>query len=139
MFEEEHLYSYKFKSDNSTNFEVIALQDIHQFFKNVPFNKDIKFTKEQLPKLPGCFEPSIWGQPRLGMKGQYRCSCMALHAYDFGDHWVIHKDKRNPHTHPVEHLVEDAPHVLGAMIGVGALAAGALAYQLFRKKDDDSE
>lgn len=113
--------------------------DIHEFFEHVPFNKDFKFTKEQLPELPDCFKPSIWGQPRLGMRGQYRCACMALHAYDFGDHWVIHKDRRNPHTHPAEHLVEDAPHVLGAMIGVGALAAGALAYHLLKKRDEESE
>ena len=116
------------------------MQDIHEFFERVPFNKDIKFTKEQLPELPDCFEPSIWGQPKLGMRGQYRCAHMALHAYDMGNHWIIHKDKRNPHTHPVEHLVEDAPHVLGAMIGIGALAAGVVGYHLLkRKKDDESE
>ncbi|MFW9979361.1 MAG: hypothetical protein ACFFEJ_14850 [Candidatus Thorarchaeota archaeon] len=118
---------------------VSAVLDIHEFFKDVPYNKDIKFTKKQLPKLPDCFEPSIWGQPKLGMRGQYRCACMALHAYDLGEHWIIHKDKRNPHTHPVEHLVEDAPHVLGAMIGVGALAAGAIAYRLLKKNDEESE
>ena len=113
--------------------------DLWEIFRDTPFNKDLKFTKEQLPVLPDCFTQTIWGQPRLGMLGQYRCSNMNLHAYDFGKYWEIHKDKRDPMTHPVEHLVEDAPHVLGVMIGIGALAAGAVAYKLLRSGQDDSE
>lgn len=110
--------------------------DLHAIFKDIPYNEDKKFPKKDLPELPPCFKPTVWGQPKWGMIGQYRCE--NLHAYDFGDHWLIHKDKRNPLTHPVEHLVEDAPHVLGAMVGAGLIAAGA-AVALYKKSKDKPE
>jgi hypothetical protein len=37
-------------------------------------------------------------------------------------------------THPIEHLVEDAPRVLGAIVGIGAIVAGATVYQLFKSR-----
>lgn len=94
--------------------------DLQRYFENIPFHKDIRFSKREFPSLPMCFKPTIWGEPRLGMVGQYRCGL--LHAYDFGDYWLIHKDRKNPETHPWEHLVEDAPHLLLA----GAAIAGAV-------------
>ena len=94
---------------------------LEQYFERIPFNKDIRFDKREIPSLPAGFKPTILGEPRWGMVGQYRCGL--LHAYDFGSHWVIHKDKRNPETHPIEHLVEDASQ----WFLFGALAAGVIA------------
>lgn len=108
--------------------------DVHEIFRNAPYNLNKRFSKADLPELPSCFRPTILGEPKWGMLAQYRCACMNLHAYDFGDYWEIHRDKQNPVTHPIEHLVEDAPRVLGAIVGVGAIVAGAAVYQLFKSR-----
>jgi hypothetical protein len=115
---------------------VITLVDLEAIYKDIPYNEDKKFSKDDLPELPSCFKPTLWGQPKWGMVAQYRCK--NLHAYDFGEYWLIHKDKRNPLTHPVEHLVEDAPHVLGAMVGAGLFATGA-AIALFKRSKKKPE
>ncbi|RDE17593.1 MAG: hypothetical protein C4K49_02015 [Candidatus Thorarchaeota archaeon] len=64
------------------------------------------------------------------MLGQYRCG--SLHAYDFKDYWLIHKDRWNPETHLWEHMVEDAPQWLAAAAVAGVLAGSALIGLLYR-------
>jgi hypothetical protein len=118
----------------STNKEFDSMIDLHEIFSDIPHSVKMKFSKKEIPELPSCFKPTILGEPKWGMIAQYRCACMNLHAYDFGDHWEIHKDKQNPLTHPIEHLVEDAPRVLGAIVGIGAIVAGATVYQLFKSR-----
>jgi hypothetical protein len=88
-------------------------------FQNVPFNRNMRISKRQLPSLPFGFKPSF-GEPKLGCVGQYRRGL--LHAYDMQHYWLIHKDHFNPETHPIEHLVVDAPHWLA----LGALAIASL-------------
>ncbi|MFW9845464.1 MAG: hypothetical protein ACFFD6_01850 [Candidatus Thorarchaeota archaeon] len=115
--------------------------DLHKIFENLPYGQDKRISKKSLPSLTDCFkEISIWmGLPRLGMHGQYRCSCMNLHAYDFGDYWEIHKDKHNPFTKPMEHLVEDAPNVLAVIAGAVIIGAGGIAYFLSRPPKDNEK
>jgi hypothetical protein len=97
-------------------------------FRNVPFNKNLRFTKIQHPTLPYGFKLSI-GDPKWGCVGQYRRGL--LHAYDMKTHWLIHKDHFNPETHPIEHLVADAPHWLA----LGAIAIAGIAGAIL--SDDD--
>ena len=115
--------------------------DIHRIFETIPYNVDQRISKELLPTLPSCFKqvPFYIGLPRLGMRGQYRCSCMNLHACDFGDHWEIHKDKNNPFTQPIEHLAEDAPNVLAAVTGAAILGALGLGCFLSKRPKDDRQ
>ena len=115
--------------------------DIHRVFETMPCNVDKRISKELLPTLPSCFEqvPFYMGLPRLGMRGQYRCSCMNLHAYDFGDYWEIHKDKNNPFTKPLEHLVEDAPNVLVVVAGAAIVGALGLGYLLSKRPKSEKE
>ena len=94
---------------------------LEQYFENVDYNQDLRFEKRDFTSLPSCFKPTILGEPRWGMLAQYRCGL--YHAYEFDTYWEIHKDKRNPETHPIEHLVEDAPHWLV----LGGIAAGVIA------------
>ena len=109
------------------------MTDLQRYFDRVPFNTDVKFTKQQLSHLPSCFKKTLLGEPRLGMIGQYRCG--NLHAYEFGSHWLIHKDRRNPETHPVEHLIEDAPHWLA--IGMTIVAGlGVAAWNYLTQEDE---
>ena len=88
--------------------------DLQRYFERIPFNMDVKFTKHQLPYLPLCFKRMFLGKPKLGMFGQYRCG--NLHAYEFESYWLIHKDRRNPETHPVEHFILDVPHRLVSIV-----------------------
>ncbi len=108
--------------------------NLQLFFANVPYNKDFTFSKSKLPTLPPCFKPTLLGEFRFGMLGQYRCR--NLHAYDFGNYWVIHKDRRNPETHPIEHLIEDAPHWLA--IGIGLFIGACVAIRSHLTRDDNS-
>ena len=66
-------------------------------------------------------------------------SCINLLAYDFGDHWEIHKDKNNPFTKPFQYLVEDAPNVLVAIAGavVIGIAGGEYALSRLSKKNEE--
>ena len=115
--------------------------DIHAIFENIDYNVDKKISKEVMCNLPSCFEPVpiYMGMPRFGMRGQYRCSCMNLHAYDFGDHWEIHKDKNNPFTKPFHHLVEDAPNVLVAIVGAVAIGIAGGGYALSKLSEKEKE
>ena len=109
--------------------------DLQSFFDNVPYNVDRIFSKSALPHLPPCFKPTLLGEYRFGMLGQYRCK--NLHAYDFGSYWKIHKDRRNPETHPMEHLVEDAPQLLAAGVVIAA-GLGIAAWNHFAKDDEET-
>jgi len=115
--------------------------DLHLIFKDMPFNVDKKISKKLLPTLPSCFKkvPFYMGMPRWGMLAQYRCSCMNLHAYDFGKYWEIHKDKNNPFTKPVEHLVEDAPNVLAAVTGAVVIGTLGIGYYLSKRPKNEKE
>jgi hypothetical protein len=115
--------------------------DLHKIFENMPYGLDKRILKKRLPSLPDCFkEIPIWmGLPKLGMHGQYRCSCMNLHAYGFGDYWEIHKDKHNPFLKPMEHLVEDAPNVLAVIAGALIIGAGGIAYFLSREPKESKK
>ncbi|MFW9888998.1 MAG: hypothetical protein ACFFER_12495 [Candidatus Thorarchaeota archaeon] len=94
-------------------------------FRDVPFNKTIRFNKIEYPALPSGFKPGV-GELKWGSIGQYRRGL--LHAYDMKSHWLIHKDHFNPETHPVEHLLVDSPHtlLLGALVigGIMAMLSG---------------
>ena len=115
--------------------------DIHSIFETIAYNIDKEISKELLPTLPSCFRqvPFYMGLPRLGMRGQYRCSCMNLHAYDFEDHWEIHKDKNNPFTQPIKHLAEDAPNVLAAVIGAAVVGALGIGYLVSRRPKSEKK
>lgn len=94
------------------------------YFENLPYNKDEKFSKMRMRELPMGFKPGI-GELKFGCVGQYRRGL--LHALDMQDHWLIHKDHFNPETHPIQHLVADAPHLLAlGAIFLGGLTAWAL-------------
>ena len=66
------------------------------------------------------------------MLGQYRYG--PFHAYDFGNYWLIHKDRWNPETHLWEHMVEDAPQWLAVAAVAGVLAGSAVSGFLLRGK-----
>ena len=93
------------------------MTDIFRDFKDMPFRVEKRYSKQDLPFLPSCFKPTLLGEPKIGILGQYRCGL--LHAYEFPHYWLIHKDEYNPETHPVEHLAKDAPH-WGLIAAIGA-------------------
>jgi len=73
-------------------------------FENIPYHKNVRYSKQEYPTLPEGFRPHI-GDYKEGCVGQYRRRL--LHAYDMKDHWLIHKDKYDPDTNPIEHLIHD--------------------------------
>lgn len=115
--------------------------DIHGIFESMPYNVDKKISREVMSTLPSCFKqvPFYMGLPRIGMRAQYRCPCMNLHAYDFGDYWEIHKDKNNPFSRPLEHLVEDAPNVLVAAAGALIVGAVGIGYLVSKRSKQERE
>ena len=101
------------------------MDNLDVYFKNIPYNTDVKFSKNGRNELPAGFIPSI-GEPKFGCVGHYRRGL--IHVLDMQEHWLIHKDHFNPETHLIQHLVSNAPHwlVLGAIIagGLVSLALG---------------
>ena len=105
---------------------------LQQYFEKIQFNKDITFDKGELPILPLGFKPTVLGEPLWGMLGQYRYGL--LHAYDFGSYWLIHKDRYNPETHPLQHLLVDAPKWLAFAGFIGGIAAGSILISRLDKR-----
>ena len=77
---------------------------------------EISISKEVLPSLEEYgFAETVLGDPK-GCLRQYR-NATGLHAREYSDRFVVHKDQVDPRTDPVGHLTKDAPEML--------LAAGA--------------
>lgn len=92
---------------------------LDEYFANIPYNTNVRVSKSQMLSLPAGFVPTILGEPKFGCLGQYRRG--QLHAYDMNSYWLIHKDHFNPETHPIEHVVVDAPEWL--VLGLAVLDA----------------
>ena len=72
--------------------------------EGISFHQNVRFSKHDMPALPEGFIPHV-GDFKEGCVGQYRRG--QFHAYDMKDYWLIHKDRFNPDTHPIEHIMFD--------------------------------
>ena len=69
---------------------------------------EISISKEVLPSLEGYdLQETILGEARGSIK-QYRNSA-GLHVREYEDRFVIHRDKVDPRTDPIGHLLKDSP------------------------------
>jgi hypothetical protein len=93
--------------------------DLDRIFKKLPPGKEIRFDKKKHPRILEGFEPTLLGEPKAGLPAQLRKG--NFHAHDYGEYCDVHRDRWNPETHPVEHLIDDAPHIL-----IGSLLCGAV-------------
>lgn len=72
---------------------------------------EISISKEVLPSLEGYnLEETILGEARGSIK-QYRNSA-GLHVREYEDSFVLHRDKIDPRTDPIGHLLRDSPENL---------------------------
>ncbi|MDF1539403.1 MAG: hypothetical protein P1Q69_10935 [Candidatus Thorarchaeota archaeon] len=98
--------------------------DLERYFERVPYGTKKWFSKSKHPDILAGFKHTVWAEPRLGFPPQLRHD--KFHAVDYGELCEIHWDKWNPETHPWEHLRDDAPHWLAAIV-IGGIAGGGLA------------
>lgn len=77
---------------------------------------EISISKEVLPSIEEYgFEETILGDPKDSQK-QYRNST-GLHAREYADRYVIHRDQVDPRVDPMGHLVKDSPETLLSLGG----------------------
>ena len=78
-------------------------------------SNEIIIPKGACELLPDCAKETIWGFPK-GSRKQYRCG--RLHIREYDNEYRIHTDAVDPMTHPIGHLIHDAPEVLGGLAGI---------------------
>ena len=77
---------------------------------------EISISKEVLPSIEEFgFEETILGDPKDSLK-QYRNST-GLHAREYEDRFVIHRDQVDPRIDPLGHLMKDSPETLFSLGG----------------------
>jgi len=86
-----------------------------------------------MPKLPMCFEETLLGEPKGGLR-QYR-GPLGTHVHEFNDTWLFHRDKIDPRFDAIGHFISDAPHILV----LGALIALPILGSIFAEEDDHTE
>jgi len=74
-----------------------------------------RISKEVLPSLEGFdFSETILGDPDGSLR-QFRNSTGLLHIREFEDYFEIHKDRVDPRTDPLGHLLRDSPETIAAL------------------------
>jgi len=78
--------------------------------RQLPFYSEFRIPKNVLQELPECFEETLLGEPK-GELRQFR-GPYGSHILEYENEWILHRDKVDPRSDPLGHLVNDAPHVL---------------------------
>lgn len=82
---------------------------------------EISISKEVVPSLEEYgFVETVLGDPK-GSERQYRNST-GLHAREYDDRFVVHRDEVDPRVDPIGHLVKDSPETLLALGAALALS-----------------
>jgi hypothetical protein len=91
-----------------------------------------RISKEVLPSLEGLdFSETILGDPDGSLR-QFRNSTGLLHIREYKDYFEIHKDRVDPRTDPLGHLLLDSPETI---LALGA--ATLLTPRLSLKRDSE--
>jgi hypothetical protein len=82
----------------------------------------LRISKEVLPSLEGFeFAETILGDPEGSLR-QFRNSS-GVHIREYAEYFEIHKDRFDPRTNPIGHLIRDSPETIAAF-GVASLLTG---------------
>jgi hypothetical protein len=83
-------------------------------------------SKEVLPSLEGLgFVETTLGDSDGSLR-QFRNST-GIHIREYEQYFEVHKDRFDPRTHPLKHLICDSPETLVAFGAASMLATGLLA------------
>ena len=117
--------------------EVVTLLDIHRALQARPAGDSISLPKSEIPSLPREFRESFLGTPpwiaHPGASRQFR-GPGATHAYELSDRFEVHRDKYDPKTDPLGHIIFDAPELVIAT-GVATLLS-AVVYIFLEKLEN---
>jgi hypothetical protein len=95
----------------------------------------ISISKEVLPSLDGLgFSETILGE-RRGSLRQYR-NASGIHVREYPDRFVIHRDRVDPRSDPLGHLVKDSPETLLAFGTASLVFFGAGKDHSKRSRDE---
>ena len=72
--------------------------------------KEVIVPKDSVTELSSDWYVSRLNLPHKGSKRYLRNG--RLHAFDMGDHYVVHLDRIDPIEHSIIHMIEDAPFIL---------------------------
>ncbi len=90
---------------------------------------EISISKDVLPSIEEFgFEETLLGDQKDSLK-QYRNST-GLHAREYRDKFVIHRDQVDPRVDPIGHIIRDSPETLLSLGG---------AFIASRKVDSESK
>jgi len=81
--------------------------------------EEYKVNKEVIPTLPPWFHPTLLGYSSNSIR-QYRTN-EGGHVREYRDAFVYHKDRFNPETHPIEHIVHDT-EILYSLFTLGMIS-----------------
>lgn len=91
---------------------------------------EISISKDVLPSIEEFgFEETVLGDPKGSLK-QYRNST-CLHAREYPDRFVIHRDQVDPRVDPLGHLMKDSPETL-LSLGGAFIASRKVGYETKR-------
>ena len=83
-------------------------------------------SKEVLPSLEGFgFVETTLGDPEGSLR-QFR-NTTGIHAREYEEYFEVHKDRVDPRTNPLGHLICDSPETLVAFGAASILSGGFLA------------
>ena len=107
------------------------LDVVHELQRHPPGTRlRIRKSLVEHPRDAG-LRPSI-GLP-AGQRADYRLAlqpgCSGIHVQDFGEHYEVHLDQKDPGCDAIGHLQQDAP---GTFVATAALAGGLIGLLLGR-------
>lgn len=92
-----------------------------------PGDGEVKILKKEVTDGLANWKKGLWPLPKPGCRASYRRS--SLHAYDMGDHYLVHRDRVNPEMDPIGHLVEDSQELILAGMAVAAAVRTSFAFR----------
>jgi hypothetical protein len=99
---------------------------------------EISISKEVLPSLEDFgFEETQLGEKRGSIK-QYR-NVSGLHAREYSDRFVIHRDRADPRSDPIGHILRDSPETLVAALATSSLLPLAGRKHRYEREDQAQE
>lgn len=125
-------------NSNVTTKSISAFASLRAVLEAKQPGESVRIPKSEMPRLPLGFSRTLLGTPlwiaHPGSTAQYRAHS-AVHAYEMGHSWDVHRDQYDPNDNPFEHALFDAPEL--PIAAVLSAIAGVLTYLLVAHREEE--